>query len=117
MPGTGPGIATKRTNGLAPSRLRRPGAAWRRRGGGALVLVTEVDPSLGEIIGRQLDGDAIAGEDADAILLHLAGGIGEGLMAIVETNAEPRVRQELGHHAVEFDQVFLGQSGSSSLWR
>jgi hypothetical protein len=33
-------------------------------------------------------------------------------MAIVETNAEPRVRQKLGHHAVEFDQIFLGQSRS-----
>src|SRR5262249_21371624 len=54
----------------------RAGARARQRGG-ALVLVAEVDAPLGQVVGRHLDGDAVAGQDADAVLLHLARGVGE----------------------------------------
>src|ERR1700759_2778796 len=48
--------------------LRRP--AHRR---GALVLVAEDQPAFLEVVRRHLDGDAVARQRFDAVLLHLAG--------------------------------------------
>src|SRR5665213_1678901 len=94
----------------APYRTRRP----RRAGGSALVLVAERDAALGQIIGRHLDGHAIAGEHADAVLLHAAGGVGQSLVPVVELHAEPRVGKEFNDDTVKFDQVFLGHALSKA---
>src|SRR5215216_4018122 len=53
-----------------PKGLR---SAWTRRAG-ALVLVTENQPPLLEVVRRHLHRHAIPGKRLDAILLHLAGG-------------------------------------------
>src|SRR6478736_2994345 len=44
---------------------------------------------------------------ADAELAHLAGHVGEQLMLVIELHAVITVRQNFGHGAVEFKQVFL----------
>ena len=60
-----------------------------------------------EIVGRHLDDDPVADAGADAELAHLAGHVGEHLMLVVERDAVIAVRQNLGHGAVEFEQLFL----------
>src|SRR5437660_903647 len=57
----------------APELLVLRPARNRRR---ALVLVTEYQASLAEVVGRHLDGDTVARQRLDAIFLHLAGRIG-----------------------------------------
>ena len=61
----------------------------RRRG----VFVTEIDPPLRQIVRRHFDRDAIPGENTDPIFLHLAGGVGERFVPVVEPHPEPRVGQ------------------------
>src|SRR3954452_12549305 len=84
--------------------LRRPAGTGRA---GPLVLVTEDQPALFQIIGRHLDGDPVAGERFDAILLHLARGVGNYFMPRVELHAIARVGEDFGHQSFELDQLFL----------
>src|SRR5437660_8141075 len=51
------------------------------RRAGPLVLVPEDQPALLQIVGRHLDRHPIARQRLDAVLLHLAGGIGDDLMS------------------------------------
>ena len=57
------------------------------------LLEAECDPTLGEIIGRHLDIDAIACQHADAVLAHLAGGMGQNLVLIIELHSKHRIGQ------------------------
>jgi hypothetical protein len=84
--------------------LRRPVA---RRG--ALVLVAEDQPALLEVVWRHLDGDAVARESLDAVLLHLAGRVGDDFLPRIKLNAVAGVRQDLGDETFELDQLFLCQ--------
>src|SRR5262249_10212641 len=56
----------------------------RARGGSAVVLVAEDDAAFFEIVGRHFHDDAIAGQRLDPVLLHLAGRVGDDLMAGIE---------------------------------
>src|SRR5215510_10769114 len=94
---------------LPAAELRSLGRGARHRGG-ALVLVAEDHAALLQVVGRHLDGDAVAGERLDAVLLHAAGGIGDDLVAIVEQDPIARVRKDFRHHAFELDQLFLGHT-------
>src|SRR5205823_455877 len=46
------------------------------------------DAAAVEVVRRELDPDAVAGIHADAETAHLAGGIAEGLVPVVETDPE-----------------------------
>src|SRR5687767_6670890 len=45
--------------------------------GDEVVLVPEIDASARDVVGRDLQAHAVAGEDADAVLPHPAAGVGE----------------------------------------
>src|SRR5689334_3765399 len=75
--------------------------------GGPLVLVAEDQAALFEVVGRHLDGDAVAGQRLDAVLLHLAGGVGDDLVPGVELHAVARVGQDFGDQSLELDQLFF----------
>src|SRR5215469_2479237 len=94
------------------SRLAPPehGFGIRAWPGSAIVFVAEDDATLGEIVGCHFDGNAVAGEDADARLLHAAGGIGKRFVVVVELHAKSRVGQHLSDDAVELDQAFFGHA-------
>ena len=77
--------------GVSAAAILGTGRHWRCR---AFVLVAEIDPSLGQVIRRHFDRDAIPGKDADAIFLHLAGGVGEGFVPVVEPHPEPRIGEK-----------------------
>jgi translation initiation factor IF-1 len=63
-----------------------------------------------EVVRRQLDADAIAGQDADAVAAHLAGDVAEDHVVVVELHPEHGVRESLDDLALELDLFFLGQA-------
>src|SRR3954454_8092149 len=79
-----------------------------------LVLVPVVDAPAGDVVRRDLEPHAIAGENADAMLTHASAGVGEHARAVLQLDAELRVRQHFLDGAVHFQHFFLGQS---NLWR
>src|SRR5689334_4995304 len=114
-------------NTRALSAAELPAAALltaaRRGARGAartLVLVAEDQPALFEVVGRHLDGDAVAGQRLDAVLLHLAGGVGDDLVACIELHAVARVGEDFGDQSFELDQLFLShgslQIGGTACW-
>src|SRR6185503_14578219 len=80
----------------------------------ALVLVAVVDAPARDVVRRDLETHAIAGEDADAMLAHASAGVGEHARAVLEFDAELRVRQHFLDGTVHFQHFFLGQN---NLWR
>jgi hypothetical protein len=77
----------------------------------------EVDAAFGKIVGRHFDRNPIAGENADAVLFHSAGRIGQGFMAVVEPYAEACVGKKFEDGSFEFDQFFFSQKHFLSLFR
>ena len=77
------------------------------------LFISISDSAAGQVVRRHLDGDAIAHEDADAILSHLAGNRGEhDVFAVVETHFEEGVGLLIDNRALRRDQIFCCQSGS-----
>src|SRR6476469_4356136 len=59
---------------------------------GKVLFVPVGDPAARQVVRRHLDGDAIADEDADTILAHLAGDCGEhDVFAVIEAHFEKGV--------------------------
>jgi len=65
------------------------------------------DPSSCQVIWRKLDPDTIARQDSDEVHPQLPGNMRENFVTIVQLNAKHRVRQWLGHFALNFDNVLL----------
>jgi len=70
--------------------------------------VAEADAALGEVVRREFERDAVSRQDADVMLAHLAGRIGDQFVAVVQGDAKARVGQHLVDHTLHFDQFFLG---------
>src|SRR5215470_8306849 len=100
---------------VTPSATPDLMALRRRRRRRALVLVAEDDAALVQVVGRHLHGDLVAGERADAVLLHAAGGVGDDFVIVLEADAIAAVRQHIHDLAVELKQLFLGHASSSWL--
>src|SRR3569832_745360 len=99
-----PSAATPR---WSAARARSAAAIRARR---TPVLVPEVDTALREVVRRHLDRDAVAGENADAVLLHAAGCVGDHLVPVVELHTAAGVRQNFVHHAFELEHLFFRHS-------
>ena len=69
--------------------------------------IAEGDPAAGEVIGRELDLDAVAGGDANVVLPHLARDRGEHGVTFVQLHPEHRARERLDHLAFDLDLLFL----------
>src|SRR5689334_24070006 len=74
---------------------------------GTFVLVAENQPALLEVVGRHLHRHAVTRQRLDAVLLHLAGGIGDDLVSGVELHAVAGVGEDFGDQSFELDQLFL----------
>src|SRR6185312_12941603 len=74
--------------GMLPAGMMPACASSALRRGLSLARISLAeaigDPPLGEVIGRHLDHDLVAGEHADAVLAHLARGVGDDLMAVLQ---------------------------------
>jgi hypothetical protein len=82
---------------------------WARRRRLALLQVPEGDAPLGEVVGRKLQRDAVAGQDADVVLAHLAGAVGDQAVAVFQHDTESRVGKYFLYSPVDFNQFFFGQ--------
>src|SRR5689334_15629648 len=89
-----------------PETLERA-AAGAAGGGRALVLVAEDHAALVEVVGRHLDRDLVAGQHADAVLAHLAAGVGDDVVAVLELDAEAAVGIDVDDDALGFEQSFF----------
>ena len=72
------------------------------------LLEAIVDPTLGQIIGGHLDLNAVAGQNTDAVLAHLACRMCDDLMAVFQLDPKRRIGQEFLHDTGKFERIFLG---------
>lgn len=84
-----------------------PEGAARESAGGWL-LETVGDAAAGEVVGRKLDLDPVAGQDADVELAHFAGNVGQHFVTVFQLDAEHGVGQGFLHHAVDLNGAFFG---------
>ena len=61
---------------------------WRVARWAATLNVTEGDATFGQIVWRQLQRDLVASQDADVVLAHLAGGVSDQGVAVVQGHTE-----------------------------
>jgi hypothetical protein len=76
--------------------------------------MAERDPSLAQVIRRDLQRHLVAGDDADVVLAHLARGVGDEIVPVVQANAVAGVGKYVCHDAVHFEHFFLGHDGAST---
>src|SRR3990170_2363310 len=99
-------------SGTTPIRARRSirrglAEASTRR----IVLLEAIgDAALGQIVRGQLDQHFVAGQHADAVLAHLAGGMAKDLVAVLQLYAEHGVGQQFNHLPAHFEEFFLSHS-------
>src|SRR5262245_7249991 len=72
------------------------------------LLVAVRDAAAAEVVGRELDLHAVAGQDPDVVHPHLPGDVSEHLVPVLELDTEHRVRQRLHHRPLHEDRVVLG---------
>ena len=66
------------------------------------------DPSLGEIVWRELDIDPVTHQDADAISTHAAGDRRQhNVLAVVYPHLKKSVRLFVDNNTRQFDQFFF----------
>src|ERR1700733_8972130 len=97
----------------ASTNFGRPITAMRSRGQtNAVVRSLEAvgDATLAQVVGRHLDQHLVAGKDADAVLAHAAGGVGDDLMLVLELDAEGGVREQLRHDTGKLQHFFFRHS-------
>src|SRR5574337_1613582 len=78
------------------------------------LLAAVGDAAFGQVVGREFDGNAVAGEDADVVLAHAPGDVGEDHMPVVQLHAEGGVRQGLDDFAFHLDVFFFWHARSQS---
>src|SRR6266851_4372222 len=91
-----------RTRGWLRAAGRIGGDMPRQR-----LLEAKGDTALGEVVRRHLDIDLVTGKHANAVLAHLARGVREHLVIVVELDAKHRVRQQFGDRAGKFYEIFF----------
>src|SRR5437870_11483073 len=72
------------------------------------LLVPVGDPTSAEVVGRELHLHPVPREDADVVHAHLAGDVGQHLVAVVQFDAEHGVGERFHDGALQHDRVFLG---------
>jgi hypothetical protein len=51
----------------------------------------------------------VAHHGADAVLLHLAGGVGQHFVVVLQAHPEAALGEQLGDFTFELDKIFFGQ--------
>src|SRR3954467_15148974 len=83
--------------------------------GARRVEMAEIDAPARDVVGRHLEPDAVAGEDTNAVLPHLAAGVSEDARAVGELDPELRVWKDFLHRPFHFNHVFLSHPYSITL--
>ena len=75
-----------------------------------LLLGSPGNPTLGKVVGRNLQSDLVAGEDLDKVHPELAGNMRQNDVAIADIHLEHGVGQGFNYRALEFDYIVFCQS-------
>jgi len=73
----------------------------------AKLLEPISDSTSGQVVGRELHSDSVAGQDADEVHSQLAGDVRENAVAVLEFDREHGVGQWLQHRPLDLDCVLL----------
>ena len=73
----------------------------------AVLAGTEDDAALGKVIGGELYGDLVAGQNADVILAHFSGNVGSHNMPIFQLHPEQCVGQGIDDSALHLNVLFF----------
>src|SRR5258705_10707200 len=73
------------------------------------------DAGSGQVVGRQLDPDAIPRQDPDEVHPKLAADVGKDAVAILQLDGEHRIGERLHDRTLYFDRVLLGHGRRCSL--
>ena len=71
------------------------------------LAFAEGDAALGQVVRRELDADLVARDDADEVLPHTAGDVSGDLMAPLDLDAEPRIRERLSDDPFNLQSFFF----------
>src|SRR5690606_7111089 len=82
---------------------------------GRRLLEAIGDSALGQIIGRRLDQDLVAGPNPGAVLAHAASSMGDDFVLVFEFDAKHRIGQKFRDHARKLEDFFLRHSLPSVL--
>ena len=74
-----------------------------------LVLAAPRNAAAGQIIGRKLNSNFVAGIDADEVHAHFTRNLCHDLVSAGELHFKVRVRKRLFNSAFHFDDITLGQ--------
>ena len=74
-----------------------------------MLLASPGDPTLGQIIRRQLYGYFVTGQDLNEIHSELAGNVCQNGVSVANVNFEHSIRQCIGYDALNLDYVVLCQ--------
>jgi hypothetical protein len=66
------------------------------------------DTSPTQIVGRQLDSDLVAREDADVVHSHLSGNMTKDHVTVLQLHSKRSVGQVLDNLALHLDDIILG---------
>src|SRR6185503_18261494 len=98
----------RRTRSERVPKISRAAAMSANSSTTRLGLPVAVDHACAvEVVRRQLDADAIARQDADAVAAHLAGDVAEDHVVVVELHPEHGVGERLDDLTLELDLLFL----------
>ena len=83
-----------------------------------LLLASPGDAAAGDIIGRHLHRDLVAGKDPDKVHPEFAGNMRQNDVAIADIHLEHGVGQGFNYRALEFDYVVFCQCNipPKSVW-
>ena len=76
---------------------------------GYCLFVAVHNASAIQVVGAELDSDAIAGEDADEVFAHTARNVREDLVLVLQLNLEQSVGQGLDNSGHYLNCIFLRQ--------
>ncbi len=78
------------------------------------LALPESNPALGKIIGCQLDGDCITGQDTNVVFTYLAGYVRGDHMTVFEFHSEHCIRQCLDDRTLHFNLIFFSHTFEAS---
>src|ERR1044071_6992800 len=93
---------------------RRPSAATAIAARTARLPIPVANAAAREIVWAHLDANPIAKQDANAEFAHLAAGIGQQLVPVIELDFELRIGQRIDDGAVHLDGVVFGHEPNLS---
>jgi hypothetical protein len=65
------------------------------------------DPTAGQVVWRELDPDAVPGQDPDEVHPQLARDVGQDPVAVFKLDCEHRIRERFDNRSLDLDRISL----------